>query len=226
MLKGVPRNTDKFHRSGQSSPSHLNILDTDSGSQVQRLHHEWAIIDHCRSLKRSSEMVQHRMNPMYCLSGSNVPLLERYHVDEAELERLTKLSDAIRNQQDKLKRVKYPHGTRLGTSRNIIVSQERKISSPAEASNIAQTTSEENRTDDNPEQKLTADPVVMDAPSEAVKPYSPVGSPDVTPRPAEQTIKQEESNIDAYRASDQANQVDEDNTDTWMEDGDHEGDRT
>ncbi|XP_076470913.1 uncharacterized protein LOC143300853 isoform X2 [Babylonia areolata] len=80
------------------------------GSQVERLHQEWAAIENCRAMKRASEMVQHRLDPMYRISGSNIPLLARYHVNDTELQRLQEMSETSRILQLDLKRIKYPQG--------------------------------------------------------------------------------------------------------------------
>jgi hypothetical protein len=50
-------------------------------------------------------MVQHRLDPMYRLSGSNVPLVERYHVNEADLERLREMSSTAHSLQGDLRRM-------------------------------------------------------------------------------------------------------------------------
>ncbi|XP_070200682.1 serine-rich adhesin for platelets-like isoform X2 [Littorina saxatilis] len=75
-------------------------------TQIDRLQQEWAALEHCRAMKRASEMVQHRLNPMYRLSGSPVPLLQRYEVDDMELQRLREMTETNRTLQHDLKRMK------------------------------------------------------------------------------------------------------------------------
>ncbi|KAL8616306.1 hypothetical protein ACOMHN_056249 [Nucella lapillus] len=75
------------------------------GSQVERLHQEWAAIEHCRTMKRASEMVQHRLDHMYRLSGSNIPLMARYHVNDTDMRRLREMTETNRILQLDLKRI-------------------------------------------------------------------------------------------------------------------------
>lgn len=81
-------------------------------NQVQRLQEEWATVEHSRTMKRASEMVQHRLNPMYILSGSNVPLQQRYRVHDNELERLQQMTETSRILQHDLQKIKYPNSVR------------------------------------------------------------------------------------------------------------------
>ncbi|KAK7497649.1 hypothetical protein BaRGS_00011044, partial [Batillaria attramentaria] len=76
-----------------------------STSQPQRLHEEWSSVEQCRAMKRASEMVQHRLDPMYLLSGSNVPLQERYQVNDTELERLREMTETSQMLQHDLRKM-------------------------------------------------------------------------------------------------------------------------
>ncbi|KAK3581180.1 hypothetical protein CHS0354_024713 [Potamilus streckersoni] len=60
--------------------------------QSSRLEKEWSAVSQSRALKRSSEIVAHRVDRMYFMTGNKIPIHNRYHVADEELKRLKELS--------------------------------------------------------------------------------------------------------------------------------------
>ncbi|XP_069112167.1 uncharacterized protein [Argopecten irradians] len=112
--KRAMSNTSKTTRSMQSArtPSGRNSTTTMPGEkrqmksahsehwnkseQGQRLNREWSSVSDSRALKRSSEILSHRVDRMYFMNGSNIRLQPKYHVDEEEL---LQLRDASKSRQ-------------------------------------------------------------------------------------------------------------------------------
>ncbi|XP_019640400.1 PREDICTED: uncharacterized protein LOC109482140 [Branchiostoma belcheri] len=83
----------------QATTSRLYLRDTRSpirnmSEQQRRLQDEEKARMRTKVMKRTAEIVSHRVDRMYYMMGSNVPLLYRYQVDEDELNRLRELSHA------------------------------------------------------------------------------------------------------------------------------------
>ncbi|XP_069112170.1 enolase-phosphatase E1-like isoform X5 [Argopecten irradians] len=68
----------------------------NKSEQGQRLNREWSSVSDSRALKRSSEILSHRVDRMYFMNGSNIRLQPKYHVDEEEL---LQLRDASKSRQ-------------------------------------------------------------------------------------------------------------------------------
>ncbi|KAL3858903.1 hypothetical protein ACJMK2_009152, partial [Sinanodonta woodiana] len=62
--------------------------------QSSRLEKEWSAVSQSRALKRSSEIVGHRVDRMYFMTGNKIPIHNRYHVADEEVNRLKELSQA------------------------------------------------------------------------------------------------------------------------------------
>ncbi|XP_052817545.1 uncharacterized protein LOC128243683 isoform X2 [Mya arenaria] len=62
--------------------------------QGKRLGKEWSALSQCRALKRSSEIVSHRVDRMYFMTGSKLPIQSKYHVEDNELQQLRDLQQA------------------------------------------------------------------------------------------------------------------------------------
>ncbi|XP_066288649.1 uncharacterized protein [Branchiostoma lanceolatum] len=83
----------------QATTSRLYLRDTRSpirnmSEQQRRLQDEEKARMRTKVMKRTAEIVGHRVDRMYYMMGSNVPLLYRYQVDDDELNRLRELSQA------------------------------------------------------------------------------------------------------------------------------------
>ncbi|XP_035678480.1 uncharacterized protein LOC118417165 isoform X1 [Branchiostoma floridae] len=83
----------------QATTSRLYLRDTRSpirnmSEQQRRLQDEEKARMRTKVMKRTAEIVSHRVDRMYYMMGSNVPLLYRYQVDDDELNRLRELSQA------------------------------------------------------------------------------------------------------------------------------------
>ncbi|KAK7115196.1 hypothetical protein V1264_001118 [Littorina saxatilis] len=167
-------------------------------TQIDRLQQEWAALEHCRAMKRASEMVQHRLNPMYRLSGSPVPLLQRYEVDDMELQRLREMTETNRTLQHDLKRIKFPHTgprtPRKERNKSRGKSQQRHEAGTANTDDDAVNTN--NTTTDNNthggETKQQPGDMEMSPGPDVMHPPSPVSSPPLTPRPYAHDPQQEE----------------------------------
>lgn len=57
-------------------------------NQGLRLQREWTSLSNTRSMKRASEIVNHRVDRMYFMNGNSIKLKPKYDVDEEELSRL------------------------------------------------------------------------------------------------------------------------------------------
>ncbi|XP_022341144.2 uncharacterized protein LOC111135404 isoform X5 [Crassostrea virginica] len=64
----------------------------NTSSQGLRLEKEWTDLANSRSLKRNSEIVSHRVDRMYFMTGNSINLRPKYQVDDDELSRLRELS--------------------------------------------------------------------------------------------------------------------------------------
>lgn len=62
--------------------------------QGKRLEKEWSALSQCRALKRSSEIVSHRVDRMYFMTGNKLKLQAKYHVEDDELRHLRELQAA------------------------------------------------------------------------------------------------------------------------------------
>ena len=95
-IKNVPLHSDRFipvpKRTRLRSDSLLNLHQKKTNK-----HHEHMIagehnLEQSRLLKLQSEMIPHRLNHGYYMSGKEMTLKDRYAVPEEELLRLKKLS--------------------------------------------------------------------------------------------------------------------------------------
>ncbi|XP_046354460.2 anti-sigma-I factor RsgI-like isoform X3 [Haliotis rufescens] len=83
------------------------ILDLDSQDrwntsyQALRLEKEWIELHDRRSMKRNSEILRHRVDKMYMMSGSGIKLKAKYEISENELQQLKDLSEARRVLREK-----------------------------------------------------------------------------------------------------------------------------
>ncbi|XP_061189769.1 uncharacterized protein LOC133197659 isoform X2 [Saccostrea echinata] len=64
----------------------------NTSSQGLRLEKEWTDLANSRSLKRNSEIVSHRVDRMYFMTGNSINIKPKYHVDDEELKQLRELS--------------------------------------------------------------------------------------------------------------------------------------
>lgn len=78
----------RFLQSANSSQSSR----WNTSGQGLRLEKEWTDLANSRSLKRNSEIVNHRVDRMYFMTGNSINLKPKYHVDEEELHRLREIS--------------------------------------------------------------------------------------------------------------------------------------
>ncbi|XP_052715625.1 uncharacterized protein LOC128188551 isoform X6 [Crassostrea angulata] len=78
----------RFLQSANSSQSSR----WNTSGQGLRLEKEWTDLANSRSLKRNSEIVTHRVDRMYFMTGNSINLKPKYHVDEEELHRLREIS--------------------------------------------------------------------------------------------------------------------------------------
>lgn len=62
--------------------------------QGKRLEKEWVALSQCRALKRSSEILSHRVDRMYFMTGNKLKLQQKYHIEDDELQHLKELSQA------------------------------------------------------------------------------------------------------------------------------------
>ncbi|GFO25453.1 neurofilament medium polypeptide-like [Plakobranchus ocellatus] len=92
----------------------------NSSDQGVRLRRQLSSLSSCRSMKRASEMVSHRLDPMYLMSGSKVPLQNRYGIDEHEMKRLQEMTQIREGLMSDLKKMKFPYGARA--SKHVVVS--------------------------------------------------------------------------------------------------------
>lgn len=60
-------------------------------NQGLRLQREWTSLSNTRSIKRASEIVNHRVDRMYFMSGNSIKLKPRYDVDDEELSRMKEM---------------------------------------------------------------------------------------------------------------------------------------
>ncbi|XP_060063134.1 uncharacterized protein LOC132543636 [Ylistrum balloti] len=113
--KRAMSNTSKATRSMQTSRStssrnttmpgekrHMKSAHSEhwnKSEQGQRLNREWSSVSDSRALKRSSEIVSHRVDRMYFMNGSNIRLQPKYHVDEEELMHLREVSKSRQSTQ-------------------------------------------------------------------------------------------------------------------------------
>ncbi|XP_062619311.1 uncharacterized protein LOC134280867 isoform X2 [Saccostrea cucullata] len=78
----------------------------NTSSQGLRLEKEWTDLANSRSLKRNSEIVSHRVDRMYFMTGNSINIKPKYHVDEEELKQLRELS---KSRQSSRRQHRYPH---------------------------------------------------------------------------------------------------------------------
>lgn len=84
----------------------------NSSEQGIRLQRQLSSLSSCRSIKRASEMVSHRLDPMYLMSGSKVALQNRYGIDEHDMRRLHEMTQIREGLLSDLKKMKFPYGAR------------------------------------------------------------------------------------------------------------------
>ncbi|KAK3799544.1 hypothetical protein RRG08_019345 [Elysia crispata] len=77
-----------------------------------RLQRQLSSLSSCRSIKRASEIVSHRLDPMYLMSGSKVALQNRYGIDEQDMRRLHEMTQIREGLLSDLKKMKFPYGAR------------------------------------------------------------------------------------------------------------------
>ncbi|XP_067652158.1 dentin matrix acidic phosphoprotein 1-like isoform X3 [Haliotis asinina] len=83
------------------------ILDLDNQDrwntsyQALRLEKEWTELHNRRSMKRNSEILRHRVDKMYMMSGSGIKLRPKYEINDDELQQLKDLSEARQVLRDK-----------------------------------------------------------------------------------------------------------------------------
>ncbi|XP_060568176.1 uncharacterized protein LOC132726818 isoform X1 [Ruditapes philippinarum] len=70
------------------------LENTNESPQGKRLEKEWSALSQCRALKRSSEIVSHRVDRMYFMSGNKLKLQSKYHVEDGELQHLREMQVA------------------------------------------------------------------------------------------------------------------------------------
>lgn len=75
-------------------PDLIDVEKTNHSAQGQRLEKEWSAMSQCRALKRSSEIVSHRVDRMYFMTGNKLKLQAKYNIEEDELQNLRELSQA------------------------------------------------------------------------------------------------------------------------------------
>ncbi|KAL4234616.1 hypothetical protein ACF0H5_006257 [Mactra antiquata] len=71
-----------------------NLETTNDSPQGKRLEKEWSALSQCRALKRSSEIVSHRVDRMYFMTGNKLKLQSKYHVEDDDLRHLRELQAA------------------------------------------------------------------------------------------------------------------------------------
>ncbi|XP_071088355.1 uncharacterized protein [Haliotis cracherodii] len=88
-------------------PVEKKILEIDSQDrwntsyQALRLEKEWIELHDRRSMKRNSEILRHRVDKMYMMSGSGIKLKPKYEISEDEFQQLKDLSEARRVLREK-----------------------------------------------------------------------------------------------------------------------------
>ncbi|KAH3771762.1 uncharacterized protein LOC127844731 isoform X2 [Dreissena polymorpha] len=82
-----------------SAPSAEQMIDpngekSNESPQGKRLEKEWSALSQCRALKRSSEIVSHRVDRMYFMTGNKLRLQAKYQVDDGDIQQLRELQHA------------------------------------------------------------------------------------------------------------------------------------
>ncbi|XP_052231137.1 uncharacterized protein LOC127844731 isoform X1 [Dreissena polymorpha] len=93
-----------------SAPSAEQMIDpngekSNESPQGKRLEKEWSALSQCRALKRSSEIVSHRVDRMYFMTGNKLRLQAKYQVDDGDIQQLRELQharDSARSTRDEL----------------------------------------------------------------------------------------------------------------------------
>ncbi|XP_045191746.1 uncharacterized protein LOC123548508 isoform X2 [Mercenaria mercenaria] len=125
------------------------LENTNESPQGKRLEKEWSALSQCRALKRSSEIVSHRVDRMYFMSGNKLNLQSKYHVEDKELRHLRDLqaarasSRASRSGQSRKGDIYRPHlsarsqqaGLSNGDAGTVVVSDEAKRNNRLAAEN-------------------------------------------------------------------------------------------
>ncbi|XP_046570015.1 sodium/potassium/calcium exchanger 1-like isoform X2 [Haliotis rubra] len=102
-----PRVLSKGDKHLTGVPVEKKILDIDSQDrwntsyQALRLEKEWTELHDRRSMKRNSEILRHRVDKMYMMSGSGIKLRAKYDINDDELQQLKDLSEARQVLRDK-----------------------------------------------------------------------------------------------------------------------------
>ncbi|XP_063416765.1 uncharacterized protein LOC134699004 isoform X2 [Mytilus trossulus] len=93
----APKHTSKSISSDHyltGEPNERRILQAANNNyfnlsnQGLRLQREWTSLSNTRSMRRASEIVNHRVDRMYFMNGNSIKLKPKYDVDEEELNRM------------------------------------------------------------------------------------------------------------------------------------------
>ncbi|XP_041377050.1 sarcoplasmic reticulum histidine-rich calcium-binding protein-like isoform X2 [Gigantopelta aegis] len=76
----------------------------NSSFQALRLEKEWNDLSQCRTMKKNSQTMFHRVDKKYVMSGAQIPLRPRYEVDDEELRTLKEFSRARKTSQRELRK--------------------------------------------------------------------------------------------------------------------------
>ena len=95
-IKNVPLHTDRFvavpKRTRLRSDSLLNLHRKKTNKLHEHLITGEHSLEHSRLLKLQSEIIPHRLDHGYYMSGKEMTLKDRYAVPEEDLQRLKKLN--------------------------------------------------------------------------------------------------------------------------------------
>ncbi|XP_012943259.1 uncharacterized protein LOC101848918 [Aplysia californica] len=109
------RNSVTLADEGESEEGVVSLYRWNASDQGLRLQRQLTHLTSSRAMKRASEIMHHRLDPMYLMSGSKVSLQHKYDIDESEMRRLQEMSQVREDLLSDLKKMKFPYGARAST---------------------------------------------------------------------------------------------------------------
>ncbi|KAK0045920.1 hypothetical protein Bpfe_024752 [Biomphalaria pfeifferi] len=96
----------------------LKLLGWNSSDQGLRLQREITYVNSSRTVKRASEVVSYRVDPMYVMSGFKIGLQNRYSIQEGEIKKLQEMTHLRETFHSNFKHLKRrPHSSNPSVNR-------------------------------------------------------------------------------------------------------------
>ncbi|CAL1538644.1 unnamed protein product [Lymnaea stagnalis] len=87
----------------------------NSSDQGLRFQRELTYVNTSRYVKKATELVSHRVDVMYVMSGSKIGLQNKYSINDGEMKRLHDMTRIKEGIQSNLKKMKFPLSSRTPT---------------------------------------------------------------------------------------------------------------